>query len=71
LKQKGKSRRARARVKNVRVERELEGKLPPFSTFFFSSMIFFLFLYLRRKRCWEKAFEIEGQKWEGRSKNKK
>jgi len=50
LKQKGRSKRAKIRAKNVRAKRKLEGKLPPFSAFFSFSMVF-LFFYLRRRRC--------------------
>jgi hypothetical protein len=39
------NKRAKARTKSERVEQELKGKFSPFSAFFF------LFFYLRRKRC--------------------
>ncbi len=41
LKQKCKSEKAKAGAKSEKVEQELEGKLPPFSTYFFFSMVFF------------------------------
>ncbi len=41
LKQKGTSGRAKAGAKNERAEWELEGKLLPFSSFLFFSMVFF------------------------------
>jgi hypothetical protein len=55
--QKGRSRKAGTKVKNVRAERELEGKLPPYSTYLFLlyDFIFFvfylLFFCLRKRRC--------------------
>jgi hypothetical protein len=56
--------KAKTRVKNDRAEWKLEGKFPPFFTFLFFSMVFFFvffyFLFLKRKRCQEKALEIEG-----------
>jgi hypothetical protein len=58
-------------AKSEKVEQELKGKLPPFSAFFFFSMVLFLFFCLRIRRCQEKTFETEGQKWEGRSGNQK
>jgi hypothetical protein len=50
------NKRAEVGAKSERAERELEGKLPPFSAFFSFSMVFFslfsfLFFYLKRKRC--------------------
>jgi hypothetical protein len=62
LKQKGRSGRVKAGPKSEKVERELEGKLPPFFAFlFFSMVVFSLFCFvlfcLRRARCQEKTFE--------------
>jgi hypothetical protein len=74
LKQKGRSGRAKAGGKSERAKPELEGKLLPFFAFFFNLWFFFFFFFffcLKRKRCQEKAFETEGQKWEGRSGSQK
>jgi Na+-transporting methylmalonyl-CoA/oxaloacetate decarboxylase gamma subunit len=66
------NKRVEAWAKNERVERELEGKLPSFSAFFFFSMVFFfLFFYLRKIRCQEKALEMEVQKQEGINESQK
>jgi len=59
LKQNGRNMRLEARAKSERAERELEGKLLPFSAFFFFSKVFFFL---------EKVFEIEGQKQEPKVK---
>jgi hypothetical protein len=37
-------------AKNESVKWELEGKLPPFSTFLLFSMVFFSFLLLEKKK---------------------
>jgi hypothetical protein len=55
LETKGKSRRTEVGAKNERVEWELEGKLPLFSTFVFFTMVFFSlcffsFLLLEKKK---------------------
>ncbi len=64
LKRKGRNnRRPKTKAKSEKAEWKLEGKLPPFSTFF-SSLWFFLFLCLKTRRCQKKVFEIEGQKRE-------
>ncbi len=57
-------------AKSENEKRELKGKLPPFSTFFFFSMVFFFFC-LKIKRCQEKGFETKGQKWEGKKRSQK
>ncbi len=63
------------RAKSERVERELKGKFPPFFAYFLFSMglfIYFFFpLYLRRRRCHEKALETEVQKRECKSGSQK
>jgi hypothetical protein len=76
LKQKGRNKKAKPRTKNEWVEREFEGKLPPFFAFFFFFMVFyplcfFFFLCLRRRKCQEKAFETKVQEREGRSGSQK
>ncbi len=73
LKQKGRNKRPEVGSKSERAEWELEGKFFPFSSFYFSLWFFFCFFIfsLRRRRCQEKTFEIEGQKWEGRNGNQK
>jgi hypothetical protein len=63
-------------AKSERVEQELKGKLLAFIAFFyffmvFFSLFFFLFFCLKRRRCQKKAFETEGQKWEGISGTQK
>jgi hypothetical protein len=45
LKQKSINRRAGAKAKNEKVEWELKGKFPPFSTFFFFVFLFFYFAW--------------------------
>jgi cellulose synthase/poly-beta-1,6-N-acetylglucosamine synthase-like glycosyltransferase len=45
LKQKGKNRRPEVVTKNEKAKCELEGKLLPFSTFLFFSMVFFLICF--------------------------
>ncbi len=63
LKQKDRNGKAKAGAKSEKAEWELEGKNLSFSTFLFFSMIFFsmfFFSYLKRRRCKEKVFEIEG-----------
>jgi hypothetical protein len=60
LKQKGINGKAEVGAKSERAKWELEGKLPPFSAILFLSMVFFFFFCLNRRRCQEKAFEIEG-----------
>jgi len=45
LKQKGRNRTPKARIKSERAEQEFEGKFPPFSTFFFFSMVFLFFVF--------------------------
>jgi hypothetical protein len=50
LKQKGINKRGKVGAKSERVERELEGKLLPFSTIFFFSMVFFCFFFLLEKK---------------------
>jgi hypothetical protein len=50
LKWKGRSRRAEAGAKNEKVERELEGKLPPFSFFFVVFLCVLFSLCFRRKK---------------------
>ncbi len=52
LKRRGRNMRPEVGAKSEMVEQELEGKLPPFSAFFFFSMVFlFLFFNLIIKRC--------------------
>jgi hypothetical protein len=53
LKQKGRNMRPKMGAKSEKAEQELESKLPPFFAFFFC---------MRRRKCYEKTFEIEGQK---------
>ncbi len=76
LKRKGRNKRVEVGTKSEKVEWELEGKLPPFSAFFFFSMIFFLcfffaFFCLRKRRCQKKMFETKGQNWEGKNGSQK
>ncbi len=76
LKWKCKSERVEARVKSEKVKREFENKLPSFYAFFFFSMVFFFyvcffFFCLKKRRCQEKAFEMEVQKQEGRNGSQK
>jgi heme/copper-type cytochrome/quinol oxidase subunit 3 len=58
-------------------KREKKGKLSPFSTIFFVSMVcfflcvFFSFFCLRRKDAKEKVFKTKGQKQEGKSGSQK
>jgi len=41
------------------------------SLHFFLIYDFFLFFYLKRRRCQEKVFETKGQKWEGKNGSQK
>jgi len=51
LKQKGRNKRPEAKAKSERAKQKLESKLPPFFTFFFSSLWFFFpFLLLEKKK---------------------
>ncbi len=80
MKQKGRSGRAKARTECEKVEWELEGKFPPFSTFFSSLWFvffpFFSFLLLEKKmpgknvrnRRVEVGAKSEKAKWELESK---
>jgi hypothetical protein len=64
LKWKGKNRRLETKAKNEMAERELETKLPPFSTIFFFSMVFLFFCF---SYAWEKKMLGENV-WNGRAK---
>jgi len=77
LKHKCKRRKVEAGAKSEKVEWELEGKLPPFSTYFFFSMVFFslcfIFLLLENKKMsgesvWNRSAKTRGQKWEPKVK---
>jgi len=63
LKRNGRNRRPKAKAKSERAEQKLETKFLPFSAFFFSLWFLFSFFFcLKKRRCQEKMFEIEGQK---------
>jgi hypothetical protein len=49
LKRKGTNKRLEVGVKSERAEQKLEGKLLPFSVFFF--LLYGFFFYLRKRRC--------------------
>jgi len=66
LKQKGISKRAKTRAQSERAKQELKGKLLPFSTFFFFSMVFFFF-----SLTWEEGARRKRLKQKGKSGSQK